>query len=65
MPFGAGNHTIGAMTAAVRPRRHTVHAGRIVLQVLLAVIVGGLIYGAFVNAADNLARAHIASGFHF
>src|SRR6201997_3374951 len=65
MPSGAGNHTIGAMTASVRPRRHPLHAGRIALQVLLAAIVGGMIYGAFVNAADNLARAHIASGFHF
>ena len=53
------------MTAAVRPQNYTVRVGRIALQVLLAVVVGGLIYGAFVNAADNLARAHIASGFHF
>jgi general L-amino acid transport system permease protein len=53
------------MTAAVTSRRHAVRAGRIAVQVLLAVIVGGLIYGAFVNAADNLARAHIASGFGF
>src|SRR6201997_1927479 len=65
MPSGAGNHTIGAMTASVRPRRHPLHAGRIALQVLLAAIVGGMIYGAFVNAADNLARSHIASGFGF
>src|SRR5262249_47401187 len=26
---------------------------------------GGLAYAAFVNAADNLAKAHIASGFRF
>lgn len=53
------------MIAAVQPRRRTVRAGRIALQVVLAAVVGGLIYGAFVNAADNLARAHIASGFGF
>jgi general L-amino acid transport system permease protein len=53
------------MTAAVSPPRYTARSGRIALQVLLAVIIGGLFYGAFVNAADNLARAHIASGFHF
>ena len=29
------------------------------------VVVGGLAYGAFVNAADNLAKANIASGFRF
>jgi len=45
--------------------RSRVRAGSIALQVLLAVVVGGVIYGAFVNAADNLARAHIASGFGF
>src|SRR5579864_4134892 len=53
------------MIAASKPRHYTVRAGRIALQVLLAVIVGGVIYGAFINAADNLARAHIASGFGF
>jgi len=35
------------------------------LQVVLVAIVGGLAYAAFINAADNLARAHIASGFRF
>ena len=53
------------IAAAVKPRRYTARAGRIALQVLVAAIVGGVIYGAFVNAADNLARAHIASGFGF
>jgi general L-amino acid transport system permease protein len=53
------------MIAAVQPRRYTVRAGRIAVQVLLAAVVGGLIYGAFINAADNLARAHIAAGFGF
>jgi general L-amino acid transport system permease protein len=37
----------------------------IALQVLLLLIIGGLIYGAFVNAATNLAKAGIASGFRF
>src|ERR1700761_5910530 len=45
-----------------RPRRRF---GYLVLQAALIVIVGGLIAGAFVNAAQNLARANIASGFGF
>jgi len=40
-------------------------AGRIALQVVLVLVVCGLAYGAFVNAMNNLARAHIASGFRF
>ncbi|MGD0914792.1 MAG: hypothetical protein ABR928_23090, partial [Terracidiphilus sp.] len=40
-------------------------AGRVVLQVVLVAAVCGLGYVAFVNAASNLARAHIASGFRF
>src|ERR1700680_4214517 len=35
------------------------------LQVVLVVAVCGLGYAAFVNAANNLAQAHIASGFRF
>ncbi len=35
------------------------------MQVILVVAVCGLGYAAFVNAANNLARAHIASGFRF
>src|SRR5208337_3102950 len=31
----------------------------------LAVLVGGLVYAAVVNAAHNLAHANIASGFGF
>jgi general L-amino acid transport system permease protein len=53
------------MNGAVNSARYSAQAWRIGLQVLLAIVVGGLIYGAFVNAADNLARAHIASGFGF
>jgi general L-amino acid transport system permease protein len=37
----------------------------IALQVALIVVVGGLIYAAAVNAANNLAKAGIASGFRF
>jgi general L-amino acid transport system permease protein len=37
----------------------------IALQVALVVVVGGLIYAAAVNAANNLAKAGIASGFRF
>lgn len=35
------------------------------LQAALVVAVAALFYGAFVNAADHLARANIASGFRF
>ena len=56
----ASGRWIGA--AKLFPRRQ---AGRIALQAALVVGVGGLFYAAFVNAADNLARANIASGFGF
>ena len=39
--------------------------GNLALQAALVVVVCGLAYGAFVNAADNLAKANIASGFRF
>src|ERR1700683_3057624 len=39
--------------------------GQVALQVVLVVGVCGLGYAAFVNAANNLAQAHIASGFRF
>lgn len=39
--------------------------GNLALQLGLVVIVGGLAYAAAVNAAHNLAQAHIASGFGF
>ncbi len=53
------------MNSAINSVRHSRQAWRIGLQLLLVAVIGGLIYGAFVNAADNLERAHIASGFHF
>lgn len=37
----------------------------IALQVALCAVVAGLAYGAIVNAAQNLARAKIATGFGF
>jgi general L-amino acid transport system permease protein len=37
----------------------------IAVQVALIVLIGGLVYAAAYNAAQNLARAHIASGFGF
>jgi general L-amino acid transport system permease protein len=40
-------------------------AGRGALQVVLVAVVCGLAYAVFIKAADNLARAHIASGFRF
>jgi general L-amino acid transport system permease protein len=36
-----------------------------VYQIALVLVLGFLIYEAVTNAADNLARAHIASGFGF
>ncbi len=54
------------MRDIARPRlRHAPRFGKIALQLVLIVVVGGLIYGATVNAARNLAQAHIASGFAF
>jgi general L-amino acid transport system permease protein len=47
---------------AVRSRQQWIN---IALQVALVVVVGGLIYAAAVNAANNLAKAGIASGFRF
>jgi general L-amino acid transport system permease protein len=53
------------MNGAIKSVWHSRQGWRVGLQVLLAVVVGGLIYGAFINAADNLEHEHIASGFHF
>lgn len=36
-----------------------------IIQVLLCLVIAWLAYGAITNAADNLARARIASGFDF
>src|SRR5215469_3945594 len=46
-------------------RRHTWRWGSLALQIALVVVVVGLLYAAAVNAARNLAAAHIASGFRF
>ena len=56
------------MPQPVRPSTSSQAArrsGNIALQVGLVVIVGGLAYAAIHNAAQNLANAHIASGFGF
>ncbi len=52
------------MAEIARPR-HARRLGNIAVQVALVVVVGGLFYAAAVNAARNLAAAHIASGFGF
>jgi general L-amino acid transport system permease protein len=52
------------MAESARPR-HARRIGSIVLQAALVVVVVGLFYAAAVNAARNLAAAHIASGFRF
>jgi general L-amino acid transport system permease protein len=50
----------------MRPRpRRAWRLGSLALQVTLVVVVVGLFYAAGVNAARNLAAAHIASGFRF
>jgi len=47
------------------PSRHARRFVGIALQAALVVIVGGVAYAAFRNAAQNLADAHIVSGFAF
>jgi general L-amino acid transport system permease protein len=50
----------------MRPRpRQAWRLGSVALQVTLVIVVVGLFYAAGVNAARNLAAAHIASGFRF
>jgi general L-amino acid transport system permease protein len=39
--------------------------GAVALQAAIVVVIGGLAYGAIGEAVQNLARAHIASGFGF
>jgi general L-amino acid transport system permease protein len=51
--------------APQRSRFTARQAGQVALQAALVVVVCGLAYAAYINAADNLARAHIASGFRF
>jgi len=45
--------------------RHPRRSGSIALQIAILLVIAGLAYGAILNAAQNLARAHIASGFGF
>jgi general L-amino acid transport system permease protein len=45
--------------------RHSRRFGSVTLQVAILAAVGALVYAAVVNAGQNLARAHIASGFGF
>ncbi len=54
------------MMEVARPKpRRAPQLRRLALQALLLCAVAGIAYGAFVNAADNLAAAHISSGFGF
>jgi general L-amino acid transport system permease protein len=46
-------------------RHYTRRFGGIAVQIGLVVLIGGLAYGAAYDVAQNLARAHIASGFGF
>ena len=45
--------------------RHTRSLGSIAIQAAIVVLIVGLVYWAALDAAQNLARAHIASGFGF
>jgi general L-amino acid transport system permease protein len=45
--------------------RHTRSLGSIAIQAAIVVLIVGLVYWAALDAGQNLARAHIASGFGF
>jgi general L-amino acid transport system permease protein len=47
------------------PARRRRRASRFAVQFGLIVVIGGLAYGAGLNVAQNLSRAHVASGFGF
>ena len=54
------------MADSARPSsRNARRFGNLALQIAAVAIIGGLVYAAIVNAAQNLAQAHIASGFGF
>jgi len=55
------------VAARLNPARphHARQFGNVAFQVALVAVVAGLAYAAAVNAAQNLAHAHIASGFGF
>ncbi len=44
---------------------HARRTGNVALQIVLVALIGGIAYAAIYNAAQNLAAAHIASGFGF
>jgi general L-amino acid transport system permease protein len=48
-----------------RPRRSAPRFGLLAVQVALGLVICALIFAAAFNAAQNLSRAHIASGFGF
>ena len=47
------------------PMHHARRLGSVAAQIVLIVLIGGLAYGAAINVVQNLARAHVASGFGF
>jgi general L-amino acid transport system permease protein len=53
------------MGQTARRRGRSLHFRAIALQIALVGVIGALVYGAAANVAQNLARAHIASGFGF
>jgi general L-amino acid transport system permease protein len=50
---------------AQEPPRHTRRLGSVAVQAGLIIVIGGLAYWAILNASQNLARAHVTSGFGF
>ncbi len=60
-PYGGLLMTDKTQTMPRRARR----VGSVAVQLALLAVIAGLTYGAVVNAAQNLARAHVASGFGF
>jgi general L-amino acid transport system permease protein len=48
-----------------RRQRRLLDRRGLAIQIALVVVIAGLGYGAVFNAAQNLARAHVASGFGF
>jgi general L-amino acid transport system permease protein len=54
-----------SVQSALSPAHKVRRTGNLALQIALVVIVGGIAYAAAHNAAQNLAKTHITSGFGF
>jgi len=58
-------HTKSPAPLHQQMQRHGLHFGLLAVQAALVVGLGALIYFVALNVAQNLSRAHIASGFGF